>query len=263
MADARRKLLATCTGGDVAALEALFSELDIGPDHPHTPYDFPQGIPEEQRLPSVTAMLVYAIEGESIDLLRFLCGKFPGTSCFNGPMRAAINTGNTAVLKIVSEFDPESTSVELGDDSLVNALGYACTKKNGAELVKILLDAGANPNVDPPFRMPANWNVSSAIINGLPTSTFKQFLDAGYAGNDPFAIKLAVEHQRPDVFELLCSRGRRVPDAYFPPEEELIMAANENKDPDMVAMIKRAYASRSRSGKGFLATLVGKIRSRN
>jgi hypothetical protein len=177
-------------------------------------------------------------------------------------MRAAIDTSNATVLRAVCRFDPASADVEIGDDECVNALGYACSKANGAELVKVLLEAGADPNRVPPFRIPGTWNVSAAVLGGLPASTFEQLFDAGYQGNDPYAVELAVENKRLDVLEVLFARSRNLPEAKFPPEEKLIEAANKGNNSDMVAAIKRAYAARSRQEKGLIATLISKFRSR-
>jgi hypothetical protein len=261
MADVQQKILAACSSGDIPALETLFHELDIGSDHPQHPYGFDRNLAEEQYPPAVTKMLVAAITGQQLETISFLFAKFPDSSFYGSPMRAAIDTDNAKVLRAVCKFDPASADAEIGDDESVNALGYACSKANSAELVKVLLEAGADPNKVPPFRLPGSWNVSAAVLGGLPASTFEQFFDAGYQGNDPYAVKLAVENKRPDVLELLFARSRNLQEAKFPPREELIEAANKGNDLDMVATIKRAYAACSQQKKGLIATLISKLRS--
>jgi hypothetical protein len=262
MADVRQKILTACSSGDIPTLETLFQELDINSDHPQHPYGFDRNRAEEQHLPAVVQMLVAAITGQQVEVISLLFAKFPASSFYGPPMRAAIDTGNAKVLKAVCKFDPVSPDAEIGDDEGVNALGYACSKANGAELVKALLEAGADPNKVPPFRMPGSWNVSAAVLGGLPLSTFEQLFDAGYQGNDPYAVELAVQNKRLDVLEVLFARSKNLPEAKFPPEEELIKAANKANDSDMVAAIKCAYAARSQQKKGLIATLVSKFRLR-
>ncbi|KAF2876449.1 hypothetical protein BDV95DRAFT_225857 [Massariosphaeria phaeospora] len=261
MANVRQMILVACSSGDIPTLETMFREFDIGASHPQLPYGFDRNLPEEQHPPAVVQMLEAAITGQQVAVISFLFAKFPGSSFYGSPMRTAIDTGNAQVLRAVCKLDPASADAEIGDDEAVNALGYACSKANSAELVKVLLDAGADPNRVPPFRLPGNWNVSAAVLGGLPASTFEQFFDAGYQGNDPYAVKLAVEKKRLDVLQVLFARSKTLPDAKFPPEEELTEAANKGNDAEVVAAIKRGYAARSRQRKGLVATLISKIRS--
>ena len=261
MADVRQKIFAACSSGDITTLETLFQELDIRSDHPQHPYGFERNLAEEQYSPAVAQMLVAAITGQQVEVIIFLFAKFPNSSFYGSPMRAAIDTGNAKVLRAVCKFDPASADAEIGDDEVINALGYACSKANGAELVKVLLEAGADPNRVPPFRLPGSWNVSAAVLWGLPASIFEQFFDAGYQGNDPYAVKMAVENKRLDVLQVLFARSRNIPEAEFPPEDALIEAANKVNDLDMVAAIKRAYAARSQQKKGLIATFISKFRS--
>jgi hypothetical protein len=261
MADVRQKILTACSSGDIPTLETLFQELNISSDHPQHPYGFDRNLAEEQHSPDVAQMLVAAITGQQLELVSFLFTTFPDSSLYGSPMRAAIDTGNPKVLRAVCKFDPASADAEIGDDEGLNTLGYACSKANGAELVKVLLEAGADPNKVPPFRLPGSWNVSAAVLGGLPMSTFEQFFDAGYHGNDSYAVELAVENKRPDVLGVLFARSRNFPEAKFPPEEQLIEVANKGNDSDMVVAIKRAYAARSRQQKGLIATLISKFRS--
>ncbi|KAF2450478.1 hypothetical protein P171DRAFT_426846 [Karstenula rhodostoma CBS 690.94] len=267
MTDVHKKILAACSSGNIYTLKSLFQEFQIGPDHPQSVYSLDQNLPEGEQLPVGEHMFVAAIEGEQAGVIAFLSDHFSQASLYGYPMQAAIDTGNTTVLRAVCKCDPASASAELGDDSSINALGYAASKKNGAELVKVLLDGGADPNTIPPLRLPASWNVSAAILAGLPVSTFEQFFDAGYEGNDPWAVTFAVEKKRADILEVLFARGKEFADAQFPSEKEMIAIANKDNDVSMIAAIKRAYAMLSKRKPdrkaGLFASFMGRMRSRS
>jgi hypothetical protein len=263
MNNARQQIIAACSSGDIGSLEALLKGSDIGPNHPHSVYQLDRSVPESQQLPVVEQMFLEAIKSEQIDVILFLAEYFPGSSLYGHPMRAAIDTGNPNVLRAACKCDPESANVELGDDDTMNALGYAASKPNGAELIKVLLDAGADPNHDPPFKLPACRNVSAAVLAGMPVSTFEQFFDAGYIGHDPFPIEYAVEKQRKDVLKVLFSRCQALPDPQVLSEEKLVDIADEHGDQEMVAMIKGFYASRYHKKGGILARLKKRLHSKS
>jgi hypothetical protein len=259
MANARKAILDACSSGNVSVLETLFQELNIGPNHPKSPYDLDRNIPGEEQLPDVMHVLIAAIMGQHVEILSFLFEKFPETSCYGPPMKAAIDTGNAVVLKAVCKFDPIAADAEIGDDATINALGYACSKENGAELVKVLLEAGADPNRIPPFRLPGCGNISAAVLGGLPSETFERFFDAGYRGNDPYAIKLAVEKNRVDILMVLFTRSKNLPNADLPPKEDVIKMVDETKDSDMLLMVENAYAARYQKKKGFVGSLLARF----
>ncbi|KAL1612837.1 hypothetical protein SLS60_001067 [Paraconiothyrium brasiliense] len=266
MADAHSNILAACSSGDIPTLKASFQELQIGPDHPQSVYSLDRKLVEEQQLPVSERMFVAAIKGEQAGVIAFLSDHFGKVNLCGYPMRAAIDTGNTQVLRAACRADQRSADAEVGEDECINPLGYAASQENGAELVKVLLDGGADPNTIPPFRLPQCWNVSAAVLGGLPLSTFEQLFDAGYQGNDRWAVKFAVERKRADVLEILFARGKKFSDAQFPPEKEMIEIANMDNDVNMVAAIKRAYVTlpRRKSDRrpGLVASVIGRLRSR-
>ncbi|PVI03778.1 hypothetical protein DM02DRAFT_217770 [Periconia macrospinosa] len=256
MADARRKILCACENGDVPSLETLFQELNIGPDHP--PCDIQQD--ENDPLPSVQLMYSYACLGQQLEALRFLCAKFPDVGFYSGPLTVAIDSGNAELLRFLCTQRPGTEIGEIGEDSNILALGYAASKGHN-ELVKVLLEAGADPNEPPPYKLPGSWTLDAALIGNLPKSTFELFYDAGYNGcENIWAPRFAVEKGRPDVLEVMFRRGRRLPFADFPPEEELIEVANEMKDPEMAAFIRRLYAKYFPREKGLISKIMGKFR---
>lgn len=262
MAHVRQRFLDACSNGDVSVLEVLLLEFDIDSNHPQTPYGFDRSIPEEQRPPAVIEMLIASISAQDTSMLSLLFAKFPGTSCNGSTIKAAIDSGNSSVLRAICNFDPAAADAEVGDDETLNALGYACSCKNGAELVEVLLQAGADPNNEPPFKLPSCWIVSAAVIGGLPVETFHQFFDAGYQGNDPRAIMFAVEHNREDVLETLLSRSKTLPYAHFPLEEDLIEVAKKLDNPKMVSAIQNGYSFCRNKEKGFVESFISKLCAR-
>ncbi|KAF9728947.1 hypothetical protein PMIN02_010314 [Paraphaeosphaeria minitans] len=267
MALARNSILAACSSGDIYTLKALFHDFQIPPGHPQNVYNLDQNLPEEEQPPVGEHMFVAAIKGEQPGVITFLSDHFLHSNLSGHPMQTAIDTGNTTVLRAVCKCDPASASAELGDDSTINALGYAASSKNGAELVKVLLDGGADPNTIPPFKIPASWNVSAAILAGLPASTFEHFFDAGYQANDPWAVTFAVKTKRADILKVLFARGKEFADAQFPSEKDVIAIANEDNDVTMIAAIKRGYTllskRRPERKSGLIASLMGRMRSRS
>ena len=261
MATPRKRLLDACLSGSVSVLETLFQELKIGPDHPESPYNLDRTISEEKQIPDVMHMVITAISSQHVEALSFLFEKFPKFSCYGPPMQAAIDTCNAGILKAVCTFDPAAADAEIGDDATVNALGYACSKENGAELVKTLLAAGADPNRIPPFRLPGCGNVSAAVLGGLPAETFEQFFDAGYIGNDTYAIKLAVEKNRPDILRTLFKRSENIHYVDYPPKEDVVKMVDEAKGSDMFLIIESGYAARYQKKRGIFGSLLARIRS--
>ncbi|CAI6229934.1 unnamed protein product [Periconia digitata] len=255
----RKKILAACSAGEITTLEAMFQQFNIGPDHPADVYCLDRNTPMEQQLPDVSRMLKTAIESQQVETLRFLGTKFPKPSFFGTPMKAALESGNTELLKAVCELEPEIANMEMGDESNINALAFACSQRSAANLIEVLLQCGADPDAQPPMRLPARRNVSSAVINGLPVSTIERFFDFGYQGTDPFAISYAVEHERLDVVEVLFRRTKALPNAQLPPENDMLQKATDCKNEEMIVAIKDGYASRKKQKKGLILSLASKV----
>lgn len=173
-------------------------------------------------------------------------------------MKAAIDSENADVLRTICKFDPDAADAEV-DDEAVNALGYACSRENIAELVEALLQSGANPNNESPFKIPSCWTVSAAVIGGLPVKTFHQFFDAGYQGIDPRAMTFAVEHNRENVLEVLLLRSKILPKAQFPPQKELIELAKKSNNSAMISVVQNGYSFRRAKYKGMISSLVSKL----
>lgn len=250
-----QRLLDACSRGDIPVIQALIDDLDIASG-------LSDGqMPLSERRQASTELFMAAIQGQQVEALNLLSKKFPKHSLYGRPVLEAMRTGNQLVLAVVCKIDPSVANTETGDDSCLNALGEACSHPNAAELVKVLLDAGADPNLIPPFRLPGCWNVSAAVNAGLPASTFEQYFNAGYDGYDAHAVELAVQHKRRDILEVLFRRSKSLPNARWPSEEALTEIAKANRDADMVAVIKRMYPASQGTKPGFFATLMSKLRS--
>jgi hypothetical protein len=257
MADARRKIIYACENGDIPALEAIFQEFDIGSGHPAGR----KQENEHNQLPHVGLMFTHACTGQQLEVLRFLCARFPNTGFGRSPIKIAIDSGNTEMLRILCKQSPVTANSDMGEEQGFMVLGYAASKGEN-ELVKLLLKAGADPSEPPPYKLPGCWTLTAAINGNLPKSTFELFYDAGYSGRESWAARHAVTEGRPDVLEVIFRRGRHLPFAQFPSEENLIDAASEKKDPEMAALIRRLCADHSQRNKGLISKVFSKFRAR-
>ena len=246
--------LSACSDGNIAKLEAIFRHVGIGINHAQNECDFQQLVAPQNQIPSVPSMLLHAIRGQQLDTLSYLYWRFQGSSLCDGPIGAAIDTGNLELVKKVCELDPAAANGEIGH---VNTLAYACSQSKSADVVKTLLDAGADPN-KPAQHTPPYSDISYAVSSGLPPSTIEHFFDAGYRCDDGWAIKWAVREKRSDALQVLFRRGKQLATARFPTEEELIKMAEENQDAQMIEQIKQLYPHAARK-KGFIASMAAKL----
>lgn len=247
------RVLAACRNGDLHTLERLFQELNIGPDQPQQDWDFEKGLTENEHTPSVIRMVHHAIQGRQSDTLSFLWSKFPGTSFAGGPIAAAINTVDSEVVKTVCKLDPAAPNSASGHS---NVLALACASEKHADVVRVLLENGADPN-RPPEHIPPYSDISYAVTGHLPLSTFEQFFDAGYHCNDVWCMNFAIRHGRYDVVELLFTRGKDLPTARYETQEKLLGLALEKNDDKMADLIRRLYPVRKKAS--LMDTLMGKF----
>lgn len=245
------RILAACRTGDQTTLEGLFDDLFIGPDHPKHPGEYAQSLPEDQHMPTVESMIIAAVNGQQIELVRFLFSKFPNTSLDHGVLAEATKTGNTQLVEAMCKLDPAAAN---GACYHLNLLVYAYQGPNSAEIVSVLLKAGADPN-KPAEHSPPFSNAGYAVTGNMPLSTFEDFFDHGYRFDDGWAVRFAVQHDRADVLELLFSRGAQLPTARYDTKEELIKLALEEKNLEMVDVINRVYPV-SPKRRGFAGTIL-------
>ncbi len=250
MSAERRKILDACFNGDFVSLEMVFYESQIRSDHPRFRQHLDRRIPMDNQPPYVELMLQTAITGHNYEAISFLCAMFPGCKFDGLPMKAAIDSGDVTMLRTVCKLDPAAANKEVGEQTCVNALAYACSKPNAAELITVLLEAGADPNRAPTEAIGIRCLVSTAVLKGLPPSTFEQFFEAGYDGWESRAVELAVAHNRGDVVSVLLSRSVHLANSRFPPKKQLMKEAKKQNNPDMMAAIKWTYACRSNRERG-------------
>lgn len=92
----------------------------------------------------------------------------------------------------------------------------------------------------------------------MPLATFEDFFDAGYHCNDRWCMDFAIRQGRYDVVELLFTRGKDLPTAWYAPQEELVGLALAEEDEKMADLIRRLYPARKTTG--LVAALVRKMK---
>ncbi|KAJ4424532.1 hypothetical protein N0V82_000856 [Gnomoniopsis sp. IMI 355080] len=145
-----------------------------------------------------------------------------------------------------------------GETSHMNVLAFACcSDTKNPEIVRILLEHGADPNKPAPHAS-AFSNAWYAVMGDMPASTFTQFFDAGYALDDPSVFREAVRKSRADVLEVLFARGKDLPTARYPAQKTLIdLSKGDNKA--MIALIKDNYPTSRKEG--WAAIIINALRS--
>lgn len=228
---------AACRTGDQRTLEILFRELNIGPDHPREPWDFDISLAMEQRTPTINSMFHTALTNKRANIVEFLCSAFPNNNMDCGPLVWAVETGDIQLVEAICKVDPAATNGAYG---YRNTLAIACEKPENAEIVRMLLKYGADPN-RPAEHTPPWSNAGWAIIGNMPASTFEDFFDYGYRFDDPWAVRFAVSHKRLDVLEVLFARGKTLPTACLVPKDELIKLAMEDNSLEIADFVEREY----------------------
>lgn len=126
-----------------------FQEFNIGPDCliDRTYQE------ENSEVPDVEEMFIYVCSSQQLEVLRFLCAKFPEDG-FYGALKTTIDSGNTEMLRFICNRCPELAKCDMGEEQCFLVLGYAASRGEN-ELVKVLLEAGADPSLPPPYKWPA------------------------------------------------------------------------------------------------------------
>jgi hypothetical protein len=252
MASPEDKVNDACSSGDVATLQALFTELNVQPNH--------DSLPSNQRPPigSVSSMLFLAASGGNISTVKYLFSYFPDLHVESFTLIQVMDKGHVEMLKELCIHDPNAAKLQHGENTL---LAHACGSVKNPAMVKVLLDAGADPNEQPSHMLPRTDQY--IVWHDLPASTMEQFFDAGYKMEDGGPMSDAIEKGRVDIVEVLYRRGRELPDPILPSARELMRAAKGTKAnrQEMMDLARRLFPEEYGEKKGFLGGVMKKLHS--
>lgn len=96
---------------------------------------------------TIQALLVAAAKSENHSVINFLLDQYPTVPLNEEIFRGAVNTGSIPVTKALLARDP--AIINLPFDMRGSALIVACMGRQSAEYLRFLLEAGADPNMDP------------------------------------------------------------------------------------------------------------------
>jgi hypothetical protein len=92
-------------------------------------------------------LLVEAAKDDKLNVVEFLLDQYPTIPIEEEPFRAAVNIGSIPITKALLARDP--TIINLPFDHRGSALIVACMGRQRVEYLRFLLEAGADPNMDP------------------------------------------------------------------------------------------------------------------
>jgi hypothetical protein len=102
------------------------------------------GSPSEK---TIQNLLVTAAKDDKLNVVEFLLDRYPTVPIEEEPLRAAVNIGSIPITKALLARDP--TIINLPFDHRGSALIVACMGRQRVEYLRFLLEAGADPNMDP------------------------------------------------------------------------------------------------------------------
>lgn len=122
---------------------------------------------------AIQALLVIAAKREDLDAINSLLEQYPTVPLNEEIFRGAVNTGSIPVTSVLLARDP--VIINMPFDHRGSALIVACMGRRNTEYLRFLLEAGADPNMDPD---------AAAFPLALVTSLY----------TDPVAIDLLLKH---------------------------------------------------------------------
>lgn len=119
---------------------------------------------------TIQTRLVAAAKGENLDIVNFLLDQYPTVPLNEEIFRGAVNTGSIPVTKALLTRDPAIINMRF--DMRGSALIVACMGRQRTEYLRFLLEAGADPNMDPdaaafPLTLVASLYTDTAAIDVL------------------------------------------------------------------------------------------------
>lgn len=165
-------------------------------------------------------------------------------------LHEAATKGNVAVVRdLLDAGVPVDSPSEYG----ATALSFACDKGH-AEVVKLLLERGANPNVKDTFYEsdPMTW----AAYNGH-TEVVKLLIGAGVEAGP--ALGMALQRDKLEVVKAVLATGKTSQEA----KDSAYLAAKSSNKPEAMALLETAGAkppapATAKIDPAILATYVGK-----
>lgn len=115
--------------GDIDRMETLLSE---------------QESPSEE---TIQALFVTAAKSEDLGAINSLLDQYPTVPLNEEILRGAVNTGSIPITRALLARDPGIINMPF--DHRGSALIVACMGRQNTEYLRFLLEAGANPNMDP------------------------------------------------------------------------------------------------------------------
>jgi hypothetical protein len=98
---------------------------------------------------TIQNLLVDAAKDDKLNVVEFLLEQYPTVPIEEEPLRAAVNIGSIPITKALLARDP--TIINLPFDRRGSALIVACMGRQRVEYLRVLLEAGADPNMDPDY----------------------------------------------------------------------------------------------------------------
>lgn len=96
---------------------------------------------------TIQKLLVAAAKSENLEAINFLLDQYPTVPLDEEIFRGAVNTGSISVTKALLARDP--SIINMPFDHRGSALIVACMGRQRIEYLRFLLEAGADPNMDP------------------------------------------------------------------------------------------------------------------
>ncbi|KAM0715000.1 hypothetical protein Q7P37_009465 [Cladosporium fusiforme] len=119
---------------------------------------------------TVQHLLEAAARGANLDVLNFLLSHYPTVHLNEGIVRGSIYTRSISIFKALLDRDPSIINMRF--DMRGTPLVIACQSQQNPEYLRFLLEAGADPNMDPdtsifPLALVASFYTDPAAIGVL------------------------------------------------------------------------------------------------
>jgi ankyrin repeat protein len=160
----------------------------------------------QEPLPKETIqnLLETAVKHSHLDVVNFLLNEYPPVSLNEEIVRAAIYTRSIRIFKTLLTQDPSVINMQF--DHRGTPLIVACLSQQTLEFLRLLLEAGADPNQDPdvasyPLALVATFYTDPAAIDLL--------LQYGARLEESGALRAAAQKGNEPMIRRLLDRGAR------------------------------------------------------